>query len=113
ALEGVALDERALQRVEVAVPGEALDRDDLGALVRDGEREAGVGAAAVDQDRAGAALPVVAGLLRAGQAESLAQEVEQGGPRVDLQRVLLAVDAQRDLDEDGRHGEGGTRDGRS
>ena len=63
----------------------------------DGEREAGVGAAAVEQDRAGAALAVVAALLRAGEAEVLAQEVEQRGARVDVEAVLLAVDAERDL----------------
>ena len=70
---------------------------DLGAVVRDREREAGVDAAAVEQDRAGAALAVVAALLRAGQPEVLAQQVQQRGARVDGEAVLLAVDVQGDL----------------
>jgi hypothetical protein len=39
---------------------------------------------------------VVAALLRAGQAEPLAQQVEQGRARIELERVLLAVDPERD-----------------
>ena len=58
----------------------------------DRELETGDGAAAVDQDRAGTALPLVAALLGTGQIEPLAQRVEQGGAVVDGQRVLLAVD---------------------
>ncbi len=40
ALERVVLDECALERVQRRRPGEALDGDDLGAAVRDREREA-------------------------------------------------------------------------
>ena len=54
------------------------------------------GPAAVEQHRAGAALTLVAALLGAGQIETLAQRVEQGGAVVDGQRVLLAVDVQGD-----------------
>ena len=74
---------------------------ELGAVVGDREREAGVGAAAVEQDRAGAALAVVAALLRAGQPEVLAQEVEQRGADVDVEAVLLAVDPEGDLGHTG------------
>jgi hypothetical protein len=42
---------------------------------------------------------VVAALLRARQAEPLAQQVEQGRARVELERVLLAVDRERDRRE--------------
>ena len=71
------LDERGLQRVQVPAVREPLDRRDLGALDGDGEQEAGVRATAVDEDRAGTALAVVAALLRACQAKVLAQGVEQ------------------------------------
>ena len=49
--------------------GQPLDRGDFGAVLHDGQREAGVDPPAVDQHRAGAALAVVAALLRAGQRE--------------------------------------------
>jgi len=53
-----------VQTLAVAVAaGKPLNRDDLGALMRDGEGEAAVGAPAVEQDGAGAALAVVAALL--------------------------------------------------
>ena len=44
--------------------------------------------------RAGAALAVVAALLGAGQVQVLAQRVEQGGARVELERAGLAVDVR-------------------
>ena len=47
------------------------------------------------QDRARAALAVVAALLRPGQPDVLAQQVEQRGADVDVELVLLAVDAER------------------
>jgi len=47
---------------------------------------------------------VVAALLRARQAEPLAQQVEQGRARVELERVLIAVDRERDGGELGGFG---------
>ena len=47
-------------------------------------------------DGAGAALAVVAALLRAGEVSSFAQAVEQRRARIDVKLVLLAVDPQRD-----------------
>ena len=67
--------------------GEALDGLDLGAVEADGEREAGVDPPAVDEDGAGAALAAVAALLGAGERQAVAQQVEEGHPRVvDLDR---------------------------
>ena len=57
--------------------GEALDRADVGALDLADRHEAAVDDRAVDEDRAGAALAFAAALLRAGQAEVLAQHVEE------------------------------------
>ena len=57
----------------------AIDGSDGVALGGDCEGEAGVGAAAVEEDGAGAALAVIAPFLAAGEVEVLAQEVEEGG----------------------------------
>ena len=78
-----------MQLVGVA---EAGGGGDLGAVVRDGEGQAGGGAPAVEQHGARPALAVVAALLRRGDAEVLAQQVEQGDAVVDAQGVVGAVD---------------------
>src|SRR3954452_15369719 len=79
ALETVGADEGGLQRVQAAVGREPLDRDDLlPAAVHDREGEAGVVAPAVDEHGAGAARPLVAAFLRAGEVEVLAQGIEEG-----------------------------------
>jgi hypothetical protein len=96
------LDEGGLHRVQRAVAGEPFDGRDLVALLHDRKGQAGVDPTAVDQHGAGAALPEVAPLLGAGQPEMLAQRVEQGGARVQLQAVLGAVDPERDLEAIGR-----------
>ena len=71
------------------------------AFVHHRERQARVDAAAVDDHRAGAALALVAALLGAGQVQVLAQRVEQGGARVELQRARRAVHLERDARDDG------------
>ena len=81
------LDESGLDGVEFVAVGETFDGGDLVAVVAEGEGEAGVDAAAVDQDRARAALAVVATLLCAGELEAFAQGVEQGGAGIDLEIV--------------------------
>src|SRR6185503_8357296 len=96
ALEAVLRDEGGLKRVQLVAVGEALDGRHVGAVERHREQQARVRPAPVHEDGAGAALAVVAALLRAGQAEPLAQQVEKGRARVELERVLLAVDAQAD-----------------
>ena len=96
ALECVVVDEGLLQRMQRAVGGEPLDGGDLGAVLHDDQRQAGIDAPAVDQDRAGAALALIAALLGAGQIETVAQRVEQGRPGRDGQRTFLAVDVKRD-----------------
>ena len=97
ALEGVVLDERLLHRVQLAVRREALDRRDLAALAGDGERQAGEHAAAVDPDGARAARALVAALLGAGEAEVLAQRVEQADARLELEDARLAVDGELEV----------------
>src|SRR5205823_4901536 len=68
----------------------------LSAVHHHAQREAGVDAFAVDQDRAGPALAVVAALLRPRELEVLAQRVEQRRPRRELQSDGRAVEVERD-----------------
>ena len=67
---------------------------DLGPVVRDREGQAGGGASAVEQDGARSALAVVTPLFRRGDAEVLAEQVEQGDAVVDVHGVVRAVHAQ-------------------
>ena len=90
--------EGGLHGVQITGLADAFDGGDLIALVHQGERKAAVYAAAVDVNRAGAALPVIAAFLGAGEVNALAQGVEQSGARVEVaQGVVLAIDAQRDV----------------
>ena len=88
------LDERLLQRVQLAVRAEPLDRGDRATFVLDRQRQAREDSLAVDQHRAGAARALVAALLRAREPEPLPEHVEQALARLQLERVLLAVDPQ-------------------
>jgi hypothetical protein len=90
------IDERLLHRVELPTPGKALDRGDARALQHDGQGQARIDAAAVDQHRTGAALAVIAALFGARQVEVLAQRIEQRRPSVDIERVARLIHRQSD-----------------
>ena len=77
ALDRAGVDERLLDRVQLARRREPLDGHDLAALGLRGQHEAGADQRAVEVDRAGAALALLARVLGARQAEPLAQRVEQ------------------------------------
>ena len=62
-----------------------------------GEHQAGAHRLAVEQHRAGAADAVLAAGMGAGEPELLAQAVEQGLARLDLDGVRAAVDGKLDL----------------
>src|SRR5439155_9655906 len=98
ALEAVMLDEGGLQGVQGLLVAQAFDGDDLAIGAGDGEIEARVAPNAVDQDGAGAALPVIASLLAAGEAKVLAQGAEQRGARVERELLVGAVHREADLD---------------
>src|SRR5581483_11145809 len=87
ALERIALDERGLQGMERLRLAQTFDRYDVVVLVHNRQRQARVDAPAVDEHRTGAALPVVAALLRARQMQKLAQRIEQRCARVQLEAV--------------------------
>src|SRR5215217_350009 len=93
ALDGAGFDERLLYRVEGVVGGQALDGGDLGALGLAGQDQAGADQDAVQVDRTRAALALLAGVLGAGQAEALAQHVQQALALPDVVGLAgLAVD---------------------
>ena len=97
ALQPVLLVEALLHRVEHAVALEALDGRDLVVRGRRGEDRARLRRLAVHQHDARAAVRRVAAPVGAGEAEVVAQEVDEQQPRLDVAGVLLAVDGHRDL----------------
>ena len=66
---------------------QAFDGLDLAAFDLGGQCEATEHPLAIDVDRAGAALALVAALLGSGQEGVFAQGIEQGGARVQAQVV--------------------------
>src|SRR5438309_665597 len=77
ALEPVVLAERLLERVELAVAHEPLDRQKLGAVGLDRQHDAGTRGFAVEQNSARAADAVLAADVRARQAQVLAEEIHE------------------------------------
>src|SRR5262249_39235522 len=75
ALEGVVLDEGLLQGMQRVPLRETFDRRDPRAVLHDRKRQAGVDRPAVDQNRTGAALAVVAALLGPGEIEIETQRI--------------------------------------
>src|SRR5579884_3133973 len=106
ALERRVLEERLLEWVHLPRLGQPLDRRDLGPLRLDAEHEARVDETAVQDDRAGATVAVVAPLLRAGQPDHVAQALEQALARLAQEVGGLAVDGRRDVHARGVSGRG-------
>src|SRR5712691_12687851 len=77
ALDGAALAESLLHRVQPLAFGEPLDRDDAVPVRLRRQHEARTDERAVEQHRAGTALALLAGVLRARQAEPLAEREEE------------------------------------
>ena len=96
ALQAVMLDERALERVHLAVACKPFDRGDLAAVGLMGEDRAALHSAPVEEDGARAALARVAADVRSRQPEAVAQRVDEKRAALDLERALLAVDDERD-----------------
>src|SRR3990172_1426291 len=106
ALEAAVLDEGLLDRVEVILAADALDCREVGAVGLDGQRDAGGDDAAVHEDGAGAADADAAGLFGAGEAEVVAEEVDEGAAGGDAGLVGPVVDREADVMEvaGGDHG---------
>ena len=93
----------AAAAAQLAVHREPFDGRDPDTVHLGSEDEAGVDAAVVDQDRAGAALADEAALLRPGQAEVRAEHVEQRVMGFDGDRALAPIDDELDRDAVGDH----------
>src|SRR6266508_1782586 len=78
--------------MRLAVRRQALDREHLAAVGLRCEDKAGAHERPVEHDGAGAALALLARVLRAGQAEPLAQRVEQALAGPDIGLLEIAVD---------------------
>ena len=85
------LHEGLLERVQLAVLREPLDGRDASTVELDREGETGVHGAAVGDHGAGAAVAGAAALLRPGEAEVIAEDVQEPGFGADADRVLPAV----------------------
>jgi hypothetical protein len=85
-------DEGGLHRMELVASRHPFDRQDLRAVLGDRESKTRIDSSAIDQDRAGAALAAVAPLLRSGQVEAFAQQIEERDARiVELDVPLHAI----------------------
>ncbi len=91
AVEGV------LERVELPLAGERLDGRQLRPLRLDGEEQAGADRHPIEEDGAGAADAVLAPQPGAGEERPLADEVGEGGARLDGGGEGAAVDPEPDL----------------
>ena len=94
ALWDLLVDPRHLQRVELAALCQPFEGGDLGALEGRHRPRAGSHGITLDQDRAGAALPEPAPEPRPGDPDVVAEHVEQGGGRVDVDGVGRPVDGE-------------------
>ena len=91
-------DEGALHGMQRITRSQPLDGAYRDALRLHRKHQAGTDRLALRQHRAGAAHPVLAAHMRAGQAAFLADRIEQGTARFQPQRVIPAIDAQRNFD---------------
>ena len=98
ALQGIAPLERILQVGDGAGIGHALDGLDRGAVALHRKHEAAAHHGAVEQHRAGAAHALLAADMAAGQAEVIAQEIDQRLARLDALTHVLAIHAQTDVE---------------
>ena len=89
-------DEGLLHWMQAVAARHAFDGQDVRALVTDRQRQAGIDAPSIDDDRAGAALAAIAALLGSGQIEPFAQKIEQRDARiVKLDRARDTVYGER------------------
>ena len=105
ALQGGPFQEALLQRVQVALLGQAFDRLDRRPFGLDGQHDAAIHRHAVHQHGAGAAVAVVAAFLGAGQPQVVAEHFQQALPRLAEELGRFAVDRRGDVEFFG-HGSG-------
>ena len=96
ALQPVALPERLLDRVQLPVRGQPLDRRDVGAVGLDRQHVAGLDAAAVQVDGARPAVAGVAPDDGAGLPETLTEVLHEQHPWFDVVGDRCSVDVEAD-----------------
>src|SRR4029079_9263659 len=92
ALKSVLLDECGLHGMQAVAVCESFNSGDFIAFVHHCERETGIKASPVYQNRARATLPVIATLFRSGKVQAFPQRIEQRHARIEVERVTLAID---------------------
>ena len=90
-----------LRRWQLFAPGQAFDGEQLGTLRLHGKHQAGTRRLSVEQDRAGAADPVLAADMSAGQPEILTHKIDEQLARFAAALIALPVDGQPDLTDFG------------
>ena len=96
--KAAVVDEGLLERGQLPVPGEALDRQDRAAVGIDGKVRAGAHGQPVDEDRAGAADLDVARDLQAGQAEPFPEDLGERLAGFDADGPRAPVDGHREVE---------------
>ena len=84
-----------LQRMQLVTFCQTFNRCDFAVVVDHRERETRVDTSAVDDDGAGAALAVIAALLRPGKIELFTQKIEQGSTRIETQSSFVPLTRKR------------------
>ncbi len=80
--------ERLLDVAETVISGDPLDCRYLPARRSGGQHQAGTHGLSVDEDRAGSALALLAGVLGPRQAEPFAQHTQEALPRVGIGHLV-------------------------
>src|ERR1041385_5822966 len=96
ALQAMIVAEGRLHRMQLLAFGDAFDGGDIGAVGLPDQHGAGFHRAAVDMHHTGAALAGVAADMGAGQAEMVAQQMDEERPVLDVGRNRFAVHGQFD-----------------
>jgi hypothetical protein len=94
ALRSIVVNEGLLDRVKVFALHQRFNRGDSLALSLDRQNRAGIDRAIVEKYGAGTTLAAVAHALGASDIKLIAERVEQGNPRLNVQSMALAVDGQ-------------------
>ncbi|KQU96052.1 hypothetical protein ASD02_16965 [Ensifer sp. Root1252] len=91
-MKRIVIKKSLLHRVQSIRSAEAFDRPYISPIQRYGELKAGIYAFTINQDRACAALSMIAALLSARKLERTAQQIQQRNPWGDFDVCCLAVD---------------------
>jgi len=97
ALQRVAIGESLLHGVQFLALREAFDRDDVGPARLHRQHRARLDGAAVDVDRAAAALARIAPDVRAGQLQLVAQHIDEQRAVFHVARLFGAVNGEFDF----------------